>query len=214
MIVTVCKRLRLHRPTRFVPRNYYALLPHFIFTMQYIIYDLEATCWEPWEESRKIPEIIEIGAIKVNEFAEAEDSFCRFVRPVRHPSLSMYCRNLTTIRQEDINRAKPFSEVAEAFLDWIRGDDDDEYLLCAWGDFDKKALIRDCQLHRIESDWCAPHINLKEQYQRLRHLTKPAGLKKAIEREGFDWTGEQHRAINDAYNLAKIFAKFLGDWRV
>ncbi len=183
--------------------------------MKYIIYDLEATCWEAWEETTKIQEIIEIGAVKVNEYGEAEDSFCRFVRPVRHPSLSMYCRNLTSIRQEDVNRAKIFPDVLEQFLDWINGDDgDDEYLLCAWGAFDQKAFIRDCQLHRCDDDWCKPHINLKQQYERIRHLTKPAGLKKAVDHEGFDWTGDQHRAINDAYNLAKIFAKLLGEWRI
>ena len=183
--------------------------------LNYIIYDLEATCWEDWDDSRKIQEIIEIGAIKVNDFGEAEDSFCRFVRPVRHPTLSMYCRNLTTIRQEDVNRARPFPEVLDDFLDWIVGENgDEEYLLCAWGSFDKKALVRDCQFHRLDTDWCEPHIDLKEQYQRIRHLTKPAGLKKAIERENFEWTGTQHRGITDAYNLAKIFAKFLDEWRV
>jgi 3'-5' exoribonuclease 1 len=183
--------------------------------MKYIVYDLEATCWEAWEESRKIQEVIEIGAVKVNEYGEAEDSFCRFIRPVLHPSLSMFCRTLTTIRQEDINRAGNFAEVSEAFLDWILGDDgDDEYVLCSWGGFDKKALLRDCDLHRLDADWCEPHINLKEQYQRIRRLNKSIGLKKAIDKEGFEWTGTQHRGINDAYNLAKIFAKFLGDWRL
>ena len=38
----------------------------------YIIFDLEATCWE--EKNDKIKEIIEIGAVKLNG---DKDGFCR-----------------------------------------------------------------------------------------------------------------------------------------
>jgi inhibitor of KinA sporulation pathway (predicted exonuclease) len=38
------------------------------------------------------------------------------------------------------------------------------------------------------------------------------GLKSAVEREGFEFTGTHHRGIDDAENLAKIFVQYLGLW--
>ena len=180
--------------------------------MNYIIYDLEATCWDTYETNNKTQEIIEIGAVLVNEYAEVQSQFVKFIRPVVHPTLSVFCRRLTSIQQPDVNAAKEFPIVIEQFLDWIGYNDNDEYLLCSWGNFDKKAFIADSKLHRLPYEWTAPHINLKQQYQDLRRLQKPAGLKSAVEKEGFDFTGQHHRGISDAQNLAKLFIKFFEEW--
>lgn len=178
--------------------------------MNFIVYDLEATCWE--NRGKRQSEIIEIGAIKLNEYAEVEDTFCRFVKPVVHPFLSPFCIQLTSITQVDVNRAAKFYTVVEEFQDWIEIDDE-EYLLCSWGNYDKTQLIKDCEFHDIYSDWAEEHINLKAQYQQIRGLNKPFGLKKAVKAEGFEFEGTHHRGIDDAYNLAKIFGKFFDEWR-
>ena len=52
--------------------------------MNYIILDLEATCWQGNAMDRN-PEIIEIGAYHVNGYREWIDKFQSFVRPVEHP---------------------------------------------------------------------------------------------------------------------------------
>lgn len=178
--------------------------------MNFIIYDLEATCWE--NKFKRQAEIIEIGAVKINEYAEVEDTFTRFVKPVVHPFLSPFCIQLTSITQVEVNRAAKFYTVVEEFQDWI-GIDEEEYLLCSWGNYDKTQLIKDCDFHDIESDWIEDHINLKRQYQQIRGLNKPYGLKKAVKVEGFEFEGTHHRGIDDAYNLAKIFGKFFDEWQ-
>jgi 3'-5' exoribonuclease 1 len=178
--------------------------------MIFIVYDLEATCWEG-RPPGKVQEIIEVGAIKVNRYGELLDSFCKFVRPVLSPNLSLFCRQLTGIDQIQVNRAGEFPEVIEAFQDWIDIYDED-YTLCSWGSFDKKMLIQDCELHDMESHWVEPHINIKRQYQEIKRLHRSRGLKVAVEKEGFEFTGEHHRGIDDARNLAKIFVKYLDDW--
>jgi 3'-5' exoribonuclease 1 len=63
--------------------------------MNYVIVDLEATCWEGRDSSRN--EIIEIGAVLVNEQQEILSEFEQFVRPLMNPVLSEFCKNLTTI---------------------------------------------------------------------------------------------------------------------
>ncbi len=178
--------------------------------MHFILFDLEATCWQG-KPIDKVQEVIEIGAIKMNRYGEVIDEFNRFVRPVLNPVLSAYCQELTTIDQIDINRADTFLRVAEDFQDWIEIFDS-EYLLCSWGRFDKRLLKQDCELHRMETEWLDFHINVKRQYQELKRLRKPRGLKHAIEAEGFEFSGIHHRAFSDAENLSKIFVKYLDEW--
>ncbi len=179
--------------------------------MHYIIFDLEATCWRGEAPENPRPEIIEIGAVRVSEFGEIEGEFCRFVRPILNPTLSDFCRELTTIEQIDVNRARPFSEVIEDFWDFIDIESDD-YLLCSWGGFDRKMLISDCELHGKGQNWAESHANLKGLYQKMRRLRQPLGLKKAVHGEGLLWQGTHHRGISDAQNLAAIFVKRFGEW--
>ncbi|MBK6620708.1 MAG: exonuclease domain-containing protein [Saprospirales bacterium] len=178
--------------------------------MNFIVFDLEATCWEGKPEN-KVQEIIEIGAVRLSAFGEVEDTFCRFVRPVLNPSLSVFCRQLTRIEQRDIDKAAGFAKVIDEFQDWADIFYED-YLLCSWGNFDRKMLVQDCKLHKLDSEWALEHINLKRQYQDIRKLKKKRGLQAALEKEGFEFEGSPHRAIDDAKNLVKIFLKHLDEW--
>jgi len=179
--------------------------------LNFIVYDLEATCWEGRPLS-KTQEIIEIGAVLINRYGEVESTFNRFVQPTVNPRLSPFCKELTTIEQEQVDRADLFPQVIEDFQDWAEIFDE-EYLLCSWGGFDKKMLIHDCHLHDMDADWVEHHINLKQQYRDLKRLRKPRGLRRTVEAEGFEFTGVHHRGISDAENLAKIFTKYLDMWQ-
>ena len=180
--------------------------------MNFIVFDLEATCWENPHHSQ-VQEIIEIGALKLDRYAEVIGEFGRFVKPVYHPSLSIFCKQLTSIEQEDVDSAKEFPEVIEEFIDWIGYYDDEEYLLCSWGFFDRKALVHDCELHQLDHDWTEHHISLKHQYRDLKGLRKPQGLRRTVLKEGFEFTGTHHRGFDDAVNLAKVFAKYRDVWQ-
>lgn len=178
--------------------------------MNYIIYDIEATCWQG-SPPDKVSETIEIGAYLLDDYGDVKDKFSKFIQPVISQSLSSYCVELTGIKQQQVDRAERFPSVIEEFQDWI-GVGFEDYILCSWGAFDKKQLAADCRLHRLETSWLEPHINLKEQYRKLKRMTIGPGLKKIVEMEGYDFDGPHHRAIADAYNLAKIFNRYLGDW--
>ncbi|MBK8922897.1 MAG: exonuclease domain-containing protein [Saprospirales bacterium] len=178
----------------------------------FIIYDLEATCWENTPPGF-VQETIEIGAFRLNQYGEVRGKFNRFVRPVVHPTLSPFCQQLTNISQVDVNRASIFPKVIEEFWGWARIEEED-YVLCSWGSFDKKMFIDDCKLHRLDAAWTEHHVNLKEQYMAMKRLRHPVGLRKAVEREDILFTGMHHRGISDAENLAKLFLKYLGHWTV
>ncbi len=180
--------------------------------MIFIIFDLEATCWRG-RPPKGINEIIEVGAVKVNQYGEVLGSFERFIRPFVNPLLSGFCQKLTSIRQKDVDRASFFPKVIEDFKDWIFEDDAD-YLLCSWGSFDKQFIINDCRLHKLDTDWIMDrYTDLKDQYTSIKGLEKHKGLKAAVKMEGFEFTGVHHRAISDAENLAKVFIKYVDEWR-
>lgn len=180
--------------------------------MNYIVLDLEATCWEtPLPGYQQ--ETIEIGAFRLDRFGEVRGKFNRYIRPVLHPTLSPFCRQLTTIDQLDINRARTFPEVIEEFIAWARIEEE-EYVLCSWGNFDRKMLAADCRLHRLDEDWTEHHANLKEQYRVMKKMRMGIGLRRAVEGEGLLFTGTHHRGISDAENLVKLFLRYMGSWQI
>ena len=69
----------------------------------YLIIDFEATCANDGSVPRGEMEIIEIGAVLVEAATFGTlGTFQSFVRPVRHPMLTPFCTELTTITQSDV----------------------------------------------------------------------------------------------------------------
>jgi len=177
--------------------------------MNFIIYDLEATCWmgrPPGGHN----EVIEIGAYKVNQYGETVGEFSAFVKPIVNPELSSFCKKLTSITQAQVDAASRFNKVIERFQDWINLDED--YLLGAWGKMDVVLLRNDHKLHKMDHEWLDHNTNLKQQYHEINGVKKYTGLKSTLKREGFEFDGQHHRAIADAHNLCKIFKKYIDEW--
>lgn len=177
--------------------------------MNYIVFDLEATCWEGADVGQN--EIIEIGAVKISSHKQIVSEFARFIKPLKHPVLSDFCTRLTSIKQADVNSAQYFNVVAEEFKTWI-GYSIEEYVLCSWGLYDKKQFESDCKLFGMDTGWVTPHVNLKQQYGSICKLQRAVGMKNALQLEGLSLEGTHHRGIDDARNIAKIFLKYFDKW--
>ena len=178
--------------------------------MRYIIFDLEATCWRG-RPPKGITEIIEIGALNVDRYGDVVSRFSKFVKPTVNPHLSGFCKQLTSISQENVDGARTFDRVIQEFKEWGEMYDDD-YVLLSWGVDDSNLLRNDCRLHNVEDDFTYQYVDLKKAYRNLKELKHARGLKATVKTEGFDFTGLHHRAISDAENLAKVFIKYLEDW--
>jgi len=179
--------------------------------MNYIILDLEATCWKD-KNVNKQNEIIEIGALKIDKEGSIQGEFSAFINPKLHPKLSGFCKELTTITQEEIDAAAPFSVVIEKFKKWINIDK--PFILCSWGFYDKKQFTNDCDLHGLSKTWLANHVSLKHQYADIKKLRRPIGMGKALKLEKLKLEGIHHRGIDDARNIAKIFLSNFDKWKV
>ncbi len=177
--------------------------------MHYIIFDLEATCWRLRRPPRQ--EIIEIGAVKVGNKGERIGEFSAFIKPKLNPKLSDFCKELTSIEQEEVDRAEDFQEVIWKFEDWLY-QSDDRVTLFSWGDYDKHQLQMDAELHELSIPWVENHMCLKTEHAKLLRLREPVGVKTALELSGFTFDGTSHRGIDDARNTARIFEHHFDDW--
>jgi inhibitor of KinA sporulation pathway (predicted exonuclease) len=167
--------------------------------MKYIVFDLEATCWKTHDHSPN--EIIEIGAVCIDDKKQTLGEFCTFIKPVIHPILSDFCTELTSITQDMIQDAPHFPEAVGKFQEWIASFED-EYWLCSWGFYDKSQFKKDCELHQQDTKWLKKHISVKHQYGTIIGKEKGIGMDSALQREGFTLTGTHHRGLDDAKNIA------------
>jgi len=152
-------------------------------------------------------EIIEIGAVMLNENLEKVDEFQTFIKPVKKPILTDFCKELTSITQEDVDNAPDFIEAMEAFYSWMNADK--QTLWMSWGAYDRKQFDKDCQFHGISNN-LPTHQNAKVLFSKALNIKKGYGMARALKRVGIKLDGTHHRGIDDARNIAKLIPYCLG----
>ena len=76
-----------------------------LFT-NFIIFDLEFNSTKLESSNKSLNEIIEIGAVKLNESLQETDSFSSFIKPVISKKLNHYVKNLTHISEAELQKAE------------------------------------------------------------------------------------------------------------
>ncbi|MCD7836188.1 MAG: exonuclease domain-containing protein [Lachnospiraceae bacterium] len=181
--------------------------------MNYIVLDLE------WNQSAAdtaavIPdlpfEIIEIGAIKINDRNAMISEFSELVRPQVYHELNRITSRLIHMQIQEFERGKPFCEVAERFLEWCG---DEEYRFCTWGPSDLTELQRNMQYYGMPPLSKSPLAFLDvqkiytltyEEDKKTRHT-----LEYAVDALRIDKDIPFHRAFSDAYYTSKVLIKML-----
>lgn len=169
--------------------------------MKYVVLDLESTCWKertPIEQT----EIIEIGAVALDDSFTEQAVFDRFIKPIEKPVLSDFCTQLTKIRQADVDAAMHFAEVFTEFLKWLA---DEPYTIMSWGEYDIRQLEIECKRHHLKlpSRFKKKHVNVKQLFAERRRC-RPCGMAQALEMMRMPLRGTHHRAIDDVRNIAAI----------
>jgi len=179
---------------------------------KFVIFDLEATCYERGVKNNNKPldfdnEIIEIGAVMLDSDGNEMGKFQSFAKPKLYPNLSDFCKQLTTIKQEDVDNADDLADVLINFINWCDG-----ATLVSWGFYDKTQLVKDLIRNDLEYllDDIEEHKSLKHLHAKWNNLRRQGiGLSKALVRENFKFEGTPHRGIDDAINIANIFRKYI-----
>lgn len=177
--------------------------------MNYIIFDLEWNQSSGAKENKieKLPfEIVEIGAVKLNENREMIGEFSELVKPQIYHEMHYITSRLVHLQMEELEKGKPFVEVMKKFLDWC-GEDP---VFCTWGSLDLLELQRNMTYYEMEPLSEGP-IKFYD-IQKLFSLAYEDGksrraLEFAIDMMNIKKDIPFHRAFSDAYYTAKVFDK-------
>lgn len=176
--------------------------------MDYVVLDLE------WNQSYRgkhytvegLPfEIIQIGAVKLDENKKVIDKWERIIKPVVYVKLHSKVAEMLSLTEEVLAKGQDFKSAAEEFLDWCGKD----YKFITWGGADLTEFQRNMKYFGVENNFPFPFTfyDLQKLYSKAYSDGKTrSSLKNAIEEMGFTEDAEYHSAINDAIYTAKIFA--------
>ncbi len=119
----------------------------------YLVLDLEATCCDKETIKRHEMEIIEIGAVIVEaQNLTIVDEFQTFIKPVRHPILTEFCKSLTSISQTQVDQAPSYLEAMPCLKKWLSGYSN--AVFGSWGDYDRKQFQQDSKFHKVPKPNC------------------------------------------------------------
>ncbi|MBQ7246903.1 MAG: DNA polymerase III [Lachnospiraceae bacterium] len=178
--------------------------------MNYIVFDLEwnqSPGGKAHENPRMPFEIIEIGAVKLNDRRRKVDTFSEVVRPLVYHKLHFRMKEVVPLSEEELSRARTFSRVARDFIKWIG---DEEFRFVTWGNLDVMELQRNLDYYRIGYDFGKPllYYDLQKLYSILNDDGKSRlALEDAVDILKIEKDIPFHRAYDDAYYTAKVMQK-------
>ncbi|SKC00723.1 Inhibitor of the KinA pathway to sporulation, predicted exonuclease [Lachnospiraceae bacterium] len=173
----------------------------------YIVLDLEWNQGADSSEHPEIPfEIVEIGAVKLNDKKEIVDTFMSYVKPQVYLKMHFMTQKVIHLTMDELKDAEVFPVVWEKFLKWC-GED---YIFCTWGTLDLTELQYNIRYHKLPdlSDGPIPYLDV----QKLFSLDKEDGksrraLEYAVDFMKLEKDDSFHRADSDALYTAEILAR-------
>lgn len=174
--------------------------------MKHIMIDLEMNKVEKQIRGHKklSSELIEIGAVKMDNRFEIVDKYQTYVAP-DFGKMDPLIINLTGITDEKLKGAPHFAQAMDDFAAWI-GEEPAQFYSWSLSDirqFQKESDFKSYQgdiIHRMEQNW----IDFQQEYSKLLGITKKIKLNEAVAAADYEFTGDQHTALADAVNTAEI----------
>ena len=181
--------------------------------MKYVVVDLEMNpvSREFREVRRKInEEVIEFGAVRLNEKFEQEAEFQCYVAPAYGP-IKKHITNLTGITQAMVEGKDSYEICFQNFVDWIG---EEETQIYSWSMSDIKQLRKECRLKLADFDtgWLDSRwVDLQKAFDDRIGLHNSLALKHALGAMNKDFEGTAHTALDDAINTSAILALMQDD---
>ena len=149
-------------------------------------------------------EIIQFGAVMLDESLNFIDEFSEFVKP-QYGELTPEMTELTGITKEMLMGQGGFVKVFSAFLKWLGTDD---YKIYSWSVNDLLQLKNESRIKKfplkhskIFENW----IDFQQIFTKAARLPHNPSLGKALEMMQLEFVGSMHFADADAYNTARLF---------
>ena len=181
--------------------------------MKYVVIDLEmnpiSAVHTAEREICKL-EVIEIGAVLLDEKYQEIGSFVTLVKPRLNSRIERKYEKLTGIKTEMTESAPYFEDALDMFFSWCNNIPD-EIQIIQWSDNDFAQISKEIQLKNIslsiqdkkyiDTTW----FDFQAEYGSTLGLEHNISLKDAVMYAGEDFCGRQHDALVDARNTAVLF---------
>lgn len=149
-------------------------------------------------------EIIEIGAVRMDDSFHPLDRFRIFVRPQYNGVVERSIYKLTGISNGAVSNAVELPEALDALEVWCGSDGCEVY---TWSTSDRNQLRKECRFKGINSiflDEMVQWHDFQEDFRQMLGEAHILSLGNALHRAGLEPEGSLHDASWDAYNSARL----------
>lgn len=156
------------------------------------------------DEQKLSSELIEIGAVRLDQDFKMLDTYQTYVLPDFGP-MDEHIIQLTGITDEMLVGAPKFREAMDDFAAWVGKGRAQFY---SWSLSDIRQFQNESRfkgytgkiLEKMERNW----NDFQEEYSNLLGIEKKVRLKQAVASADYEFTGDAHTALADAVNTAEI----------
>ena len=177
---------------------------------QYLVIDLEFCRTDRYTARLNkyyVPfEVIQIGAVILNEENEVVDEFRSFVHPM-YGILDERVSELTGITEADLKDAPLLQKALASMAAWIG---DRELIAASWSQTDYRQLsdemeqkhIKNRTIRRLFDNW----VDLQKAYTEMVGSDQAISLERAMNASAVEVEGRLHDGAVDAFNTAKLIS--------
>ena len=167
--------------------------------MNYIVFDLEwnqSPGGKKFSESRLPFEIIEIGAVKLNEQKEIVDTFHRLIRPKVYKWIHSSVHEVIHVDYKELEKGQAFEDAVREFLEWCGA----SWYFFTWGNQDVMELQRNMKYYGLLERLPGPVTYYDVQKLSIRYEDGKSrrSLEYAIDMLEIEKKQDFHRALADA----------------
>lgn len=176
---------------------------------KYVIVDLEM-CNVPKGIKRDTynwrNELIQIGAVVVDESLNITDEFMTLVSP-EFGAIDNFIEKLTGISRKAVQGAPKVKEALELFVNWLPSD----AVLVAWSENDENQIRKELEAKNILveglDDYLDTWVDCQKTFGEKMNAQKKYKLSEALIIADIDYDEGEHDALVDAKNTAQLFVK-------
>ena len=150
-----------------------------------------------------VNEIIEIGAVKLDEHMQPCDELKVYIKPSVIPVVNPKILEITKINIEDLENGVSFIEGINKLKDMVEEGD----IICSWAKDDIAEIIRNANHYGYDNlSWLNNYLDIQEYVTKILGYRKSLSLKNALKTLKIKVNEELlHDALNDSIYTAHVF---------
>ncbi len=153
-------------------------------------------------------EIIQIGAVKLDNNLKITDSFNELIKPQIYKDIHPHVQKITGFSINNFIGCNSFIDVYAKFSNFIAKDSKTSPILCTWGNSDIRALYRNLTYYNIVTPpIIIKYIDIQNIATKYLNYNKGGaiGLKNAVDMLNIKTNELYHNAYYDALYSAEVF---------